>query len=206
MATEKPYTIPVYPSEPERMRMMVTESKLGGYIVGGDPDTACPGLWDWLVDEYGVRSMIDVGCGEGHALRFFEERGCDVLGVDAIAQEHPRIVQHNYREGPFPGPGEDVPDYDLAWSCEFVEHVAEEHIWNFMETFALGRTVLITHATPGQGGWNHVNEQHADYWIRAFASIGYQQDLDLTEQTRVLARQHGTVGNYYASSGLAFIR
>ena len=37
----------------------------------GDIHTWAPVLWNFLVQRYGVQSMLDVGCGEGHTVLFF---------------------------------------------------------------------------------------------------------------------------------------
>jgi SAM-dependent methyltransferase len=197
---------------------------LAGYVPGGDPATYYPGLWDWLVGTQEVRSVIDVGCGEGHALRYFRDRGCKVLGVDGIEQDDPDIVTHDYATDPVasaPGViaqngwlpwrryvGGDLnrDGFDLAWSCEFVEHVEERYVPNFLATFQCARLVLMTHAEPGQQGHHHVNCRTGDYWKGALAAFGYQFDAALTEQTRRLAAVNPDPHNHYRRSGLAFVR
>src|SRR5258705_11777792 len=107
---------------------------LGGYWIGGDDGTFAPEVWRALIDEKQVRSVIDVGCGEGHSTRWFVEEGLRVLGIEggeaavrnSAAPGH--VVQHDYNDGPYtPGEG-----FDLAWACEFVEHVAEAFVPNFL--------------------------------------------------------------------------
>jgi len=178
---------------------MVTNEHLGGFVKGGDPATWFPDLWRWLIDE-GVTSMLDVGCGEGHALNYFRSAGCTVFGVDGIPQEDPDIACHDFTTGPW------TPDakVDLVWSCEFVEHVEEAYLPNFLRAFQAAPLVLITHAEPGQAGYHHVNCRPADYWIGVMAAIGYEFDLRLTETTRAVARFNPNAWNHYARSGLAF--
>lgn len=194
-----------HPWVPEHMYVDWDRPHLGGYSKGGDPGSYCPELWTWLIEELGVDSVVDVGCGEGHALRFFEERGCHVVGVEGIAQDHPQIVRHDYTTGPWP---EKVKGNrmeaatDLAWCCEFVEHVEEEFIPNFLETFLMARIVLMTHAQPGQGGHHHVNCQSDFYWINWLDRAGFTFDLNLTRETHALVSPN----HYYAWSGLAFRR
>lgn len=192
---------PGTPEKPVMVGTILAAGHLGGYHVGGDPLSTYPALWSWLVDDYGVRSVIDVGCGEGVAVRFFRERGCEVLGVDGIEQGDPDIYKHDYTAGPFftsPVVGQQA---DLAWCCEFVEHVEERYIPNFLATFACAELVLMSHAVPGQGGHHHVNCRDDDYWVGVLAGIGYQKDDSLTAVTRELAGE-----GYYTWSGLAFKR
>jgi SAM-dependent methyltransferase len=180
----------------------VTEGHLGGYVKGGDSATYYPDLWRWLVDKLEVASVLDIGCGEGQALGFFRNLGCSVWGVDGIEQDDPDISQHDFTVAPW---RPDV-DVDLVWSCEFVEHVAERYIPNFLRAFRAGSLVLITHAEPGQAGYHHVNCRVADYWIGAMNAIGYELDTDLTQVTRGLAGFNPSPWNHYVRSGLAFRR
>ena len=179
---------------------------LGGYCLGGDEATYYPDLWRWLVEERGVRSVIDVGCGEGHAFQFFEGLlgRLNVTGIDGIPQEHPMIEQHDYTTGPYIPWGYEEEKADLVWSCEFVEHVEERYVPNFLETFRCADLVLMTHAEPGQLGHHHVNCQPDSYWIGAMAAIGYRLDQKLTDRARQLAALNRNPYNHFARSGLAF--
>lgn len=174
---------------------------LGGYIPGGDPATHYPDLWEWLVHE-GVKSVLDIGCGEGLALKFFGQLGCRVLGVDGVEQDDPSIICHDYTQGPLV-----IPDpFDLVWTCEFVEHVEEQYVPNFVTTFKAANAVLMTHAEPGQPGYHHVNCQPAEYWIATMKEAGYRFDEDFTRQARELAAINSFPINHFSRSGLAFVR
>jgi trans-aconitate methyltransferase len=171
------------------------------------------------VQEYQVRSVIDVGCGEGYMLRYLaDELGLrQVIGVDGVPQKRPNIVTHDYSAGPlYINPtngrvsrGRSVaphPWADLIWSCEFVEHVEEKYLRNYLATFACGSMVLMTHADPGQQGHHHVNCQTADYWRGVMAATGFYFDEQLTAVTRELSRENSSPYNHYSRSGLAFRR
>lgn len=181
---------------------------LGGYCEGGDEATYYPELWDWLVNDYAVRSVLDVGCGEGHAVNYFRTIGIElVLGIDGVAQPNGLIAQHDYTTGPVKGTvlrASGVDRFDLCWCCEFLEHVEERYLPNVLKTFSIADTLLITHAFPGQSGHHHVNCRSADYWIGAMAAIGYQLDNKLTVVTRELASLNRNPYNHYLRSGMAF--
>ena len=184
-----------------QQKAVVSEAYLGGYIVGGDPNTWYPELWDWIIAELGIKSVIDIGCGEGHSTKYFKEKGCIVLGVEgskAAIQNSPvkeSLIRHDYTKWPF------YPDteFDLAWSCEFVEHVEEKYLNNFLETFKASKYVFMTHALPGQGGYHHVNCQPKEYWINNLSEIGFEFDKELTQKAKKKAR-HG----YFMHTGLVF--
>lgn len=179
-----------------------SKAHLGGYIKGGDAATYYPDLWKWMVNKLGIKKVVDVGCGEGHALKFFrDELGCDVMGIDGLPQEDEDTSVHDFTDGPC-----HAPECDLIWCCEFVEHVEERFMLNFLTTFRYGKYVALTHAEPGQSGHHHVNCKHPQYWIGAMAAIGFKFDDILTKCARIAASSNANVFNHFKRSGLVFVR
>lgn len=116
-------------------------------------------------------SVVDVGCGEGHWGKVFEELGAEVVGLDGSAPE-PVISmrQADLSEG--------VPDdlgcFDLALCLEVAEHLPESSAADLVDGLCrLSPVVVFSAAVPGQGGTGHLNEQWPDYWAEHFASNGY---------------------------------
>ncbi len=181
---------------------MVVAGHLGGYIPGGDEATWFPDMWDWIVPTLGIRSVVDVGCGDGRAVDHFHTLGTRVTGVDGIPQDHPLIETHDFTTGPWPT---DDREWDLAWCCEFVEHVEERYVDNFLATFARCRWVLMTHALPGQAGWHHVNCQPRAYWIDRMQAIGFRTAAIQAALDRHAAR-NTSPWNHWTRSGIAFVR
>lgn len=178
----------------------VEHGHLGGYTPGGDPATYYPDLWRWLVETQGVGRVLDIGCGDGVAIDFFRSLGADVTGVEGTPQDHTCIVQWDvtaeHRWGP--------TGCDLVWCCEFVEHVEERYLPNWLDYLCATPLVLMTHAEPGQAGYHHVNCQPADYWIGVMAAKGFHLDREMTQTTRALASVNTNPYNHYRRSGLAF--
>ena len=176
---------------------------VGGYQFGGDPWTYYPNLWEWLVKggdtTKRVTSVVDVGCGEGHALRYFKKLGCEVIGLEQIPQTDPHILEHNFEEKPF------VPNstFDLLWSCEFVEHVDESKINNLVPVFKSARRIAMTHAFPGQFGVHHVNCQENVYWIDFLCRHGFSLNVVATLKAKEVVRTD--IGNsHFERSGMIF--
>jgi SAM-dependent methyltransferase len=173
---------------------------LGGATIGGDPSTYYPQMWNWIVSDLKVKSVIDVGCGEGVALRYFKELGCEVLGIDGLSIG-PDIIQHDYTLGPY----RPHKRYDLCYCVEFVEHVEEQFMRNFLRTFRCAKMIFLTHAFPGQQGVHHVNCQIIDYWKGALAAIGYHYDYTLTQIARAYAGFNTDQYNHFVRSGAVFL-
>ena len=148
---------------------------LGGYYEEGDGHTFTPDIWGWLLLEYGVESVIDIGCGTAVNLKWFQDMGCRVLGVeghpDAILKAKcGPVVLHDYTKGSL----EIDHRFDLCISTEFVEHVDAKYEANWFTSMRCADRVLMCHAVPGQGGHHHVNEQPAEYWVERFGQHGFR--------------------------------
>jgi hypothetical protein len=176
---------------------------LGGNIRHGDSWTFMPRLWTALVQRFGVSSMLDVGCGEGHAVKFFRSLGVVAHGIDGLPLNVHRAVTpialHDLKRGSMFMP------VDLVWSCEVAEHIDEKYVDNYVQTLANGKIIAMTHATPGQQGHHHVNCQDSYYWISKLIALGYQP-LDEVSQWRGYAREPWQEGNHFTMNGLLLAR
>lgn len=180
---------------------------LGGYIPGGDPATQFPDLWKWMIDVHECRMILDVGAGDGTALRTMKDLGATVIGIDGVPQDDPLIITHDYETGPIMNFEGSSAGFDMIWCCEFVEHIEQRYVPNFLATFgSSNRFILMTHGEPGQPGHHHVNNQPADYWKGALAAIGFEFDEQLTALSRGFASANLDQWNHYRRAGLAFRR
>lgn len=150
---------------------------LGGHF--GNSNTDAPTLHE-LVARYGIKSMLDVGCGPGGMLDIAQQLGLVAWGIDGDPHMARLNVQiHDYTEGPLP-----VIGWDLIWCVEFVEHVEERYRENYLATFAGGRVLFLTAAPPGFPGWHHVNCQPQGYWISLLEQHGWRLDTETTKWVR----------------------
>lgn len=163
----------------------MTEDHLGGHAGVTHIDK---GALEWLQKEYGVESMLDVGCGPGGMVDTAGQLGIKAFGIDGdrdLVTKWSKIsinkfMLHDFTLGPAPW----SYLYDLCWSVEFVEHVEEQYMANWIETMKLGQYVVITFAPPGWPGHHHVNCQPESYWIKQFGKYGLWHDGFATNQLR----------------------
>ena len=173
---------------------------LGGYLIGGDNETYCTEIWDWM-HSFGIKSVIDVGCGEAHSTKYMSDLCMDVIGIEGglnafkNSRLKNKVFLHDYTSGPF------IPNrkYDAVWCCEFVEHIEEKYIKNFLSTFSFAEYILMTHAAPKQQGYHHVNCQEAEYWIHELNNINYKYDENITMELR-------NIGNKVHSKRILFFK
>lgn len=164
---------------------------LGGAILdnGGDANTWMPDIWNRLIVDYQIRSVIDIGCGAGFVTKWFRDNLGDAVGVEGdptawSQRQTDAIVLHDYAKGPYtPTRG-----YDLGWCAEFVEHVDEKYIENWMATLQWCRYVAMTFAKIGQGGHHHVNEQEEPYWLKKFSEFGFSHVSEETQKMRATSK------------------
>jgi len=152
----------------------------------------------------GCRKMLDVGCGFGGQVKLAESLGWESYGVDGdwtVLPKESNFHLNDYTKGS-PTLTYEV---DLIWCVEFLEHVEEKYMDNYMSTFqdSKAKYLIVTHAVPGQAGHHHVNCQEEDYWLDAFKRYGFEYDETLTKQIR----EESTMKKpFVARTGLVFKR
>lgn len=182
------------------------------YREGMEPEAAKAGplLSRLICSEFRPTRVIDVGCGTGALLDAFRQAGCDTLGL-----EYSEAALKFCRSR-----GLDVRKFDLekdAWtdgdrnfdvvtSIEVAEHLPERVADSYVALLTrLAPVLVLTAATPGQGGVDHVNEQPHDYWIRKFEARGHRFDPALSERWRQELREGGAA-NWYSRNLMIFRR
>lgn len=130
--------------------------------------------------------MLDIGCGTGGMLELAELRDVKAVGIDGdFTLSYPpnlHIIVHDFTYGP--SIRLQSLEFDLAWSCEFLEHVEEQYVPNFMAAFQRCKYAVATAAPPGWAGHHHVNCQPKEYWINVFSQYGFEYDDEETQTIR----------------------
>lgn len=138
-----------------------------------------------------IRSVVDVGCGEGWWAEAFARRGCAVLGIDGDHVDSAVTpLGDNLIASDLTLPLPQVGRFDLAVSLEVAEHLPEWRAAGFVEDLCrLAPVVLFSAAIPHQTGAGHINLQWPSYWADLFYRHGYDFDgsirFDLWDDDRV---------------------
>jgi len=130
---------------------------LGGFAKF-DNGGISPAVFKRMIDTYGVKSFLDIGCGRGISTSWFHFHGVEVKCAegshDAVTKTllpdpENQLVEHDFSRGPW------WPEktYDAAWSVEFLEHVNSQFMYNYITAFRKAALIFVT-ASSGMG-WHH---------------------------------------------------
>jgi len=171
------------------------------------------GALNHMIKMLNVKSMLDIGCGPGGMVELAHSKGLRTTGIDGDfevkrSKVANRLIEiHDYTVGP----SNINESFDLAWSCEFVEHVHEEFVPNFMQDFKRANFVIMTYAPPGTPGHHHVNCQTDAYWKDIFTQYGFQYDANMTRQIKEVSTM-GRIKNgkiwkdFIKQTGMCFVK
>ena len=178
---------------------MALEQHLGGHANKTHLDH---GALNYLKDTFNAKTYLDIGCGPGGMVELAEQIGLDSLGIDGDytldRYNKNRFLIHDFTKGPAPVRG----TYDIGWSVEFVEHVYETYIPNYVQAFQSCKVLLLTYAPPGWEGHHHVNLQEEKYWIDTMSEYGLRYEAELTKEVR----QKSTLNVKVKKGKKAFVR
>lgn len=173
------------------------EEHLGGH--GGVTNIDPPVLL-YLKDRFNLKSMVDIGCGPGGMQEVARSLDMSWFGVDGdhtVVQNTENTRLHDFTKGKCVL----KKKFDLAWSVEFLEHVEEQYVDNYMSIFSKAKYVCCTAAPPGATGHHHVNCKDLDYWKDVFEKYKFVYDPEIT---RDLIRLSKMRKKFFKRSGMFF--
>jgi len=151
-------------------------------------------------------SLLDVGCGVGLWIREYQAQGVsDVFGIDGpwVPRKNLVISPEQFRSHDLTTPFRLGRTFDLVMCLEVAEHLPAGSADVLLDSLvAHGGLILFSAAIPGQGGFEHVNEQLQDYWIERFRARGFTA----YDALRPAIWNHPEVPYYYAQNALVFSR
>ncbi len=153
-----------------------------------------------ILERYQPRTVVDVGCGTGLLLVHLREAGVQVEGLEyseaackVCRERELKVHRVNLETDVLPSLRADV-----VVSTEVAEHLPESCADRFVDALCgIAGTVVLTAATPGQGGTDHVNEQPHEYWVGKFRARGMAFDEAATLAWRARWKDAGALACYY---------
>ena len=139
-----------------------------------------------LIEKYEVKSIIDIGCGPGGMKVLCDSLNVDWYGIDGDP-EVMKTTDHSLLYDFTQGTPVIDREFDLAWSTEFLEHIEEKYIPNFLPLFQKAKIVCCSAGLPGWPGHNHVNCQPPEYWIDVFKDYGFEYDGEYTDYLKSIS-------------------
>lgn len=136
-----------------------------------------------------TESVIDYGCGAGWFLYYLRKYGVpDVVGLepnknivkfldasiknDVSFRSLKRKINLNRR-------------FDVAMNIEVIEHIDAKYGDTALENITRHSDYLVfSAATPGQGGYGHVNEQPFEYWEMKLNLLNFYCNKEETAKFR----------------------
>lgn len=160
---------------------------LGGNFKEINIATYSPPAYEYLINNFKINSVLDVGSGIGYSAKWFADRGLDVTAIEGLEENVKNAVIPtllvDLTEQSF------TKDVDLVYCVEVVEHIEEKYLENLLDTLCCGKYLFVTHALPGQTGYHHVNCQSTEYWLEHFKNRRYKLLEEPTAKLQELSKE-----------------
>ena len=180
------------------------DQKFFDYVNAGAIRSA-KGLLPLLADME-IKSVLDVGCGQGAWLSVWREFGVgDITGIDGnyVDVDRLKIPKEHFVVGDLREPFDLGRDFDLVQCLEVAEHLPEISARSLVTSLTRhANLVLFSAAAKGQGGENHINEQSYDYWRQLFA----QKDFVAFDSIRPKILDDKSIEAWYRYNTFLYIR
>lgn len=158
-----------------------------------------------ILYEFGKNKVVlDIGCANGDLVKhcnFYcnsEAYGIDgdyyAINFYSDTAIRKNLICHDYTNGR----SNFNKKVDLVISIDFLEHVEEKYIDNYMKDFSLGKLIIIHTPPKGTKGWHHVNTNDKYYWIETFKKYNLIFDEKLTDLVR-------NISEYYNPRDMMYI-
>ena len=189
--------------------MNKTPEHLGGHLNRTNTDEP---LLRYVKDRFKIETMLDIGCGPGGMKEIANGMGIDWYGVDGdttVIENTDYSLVHDFTFGE----AKIDKTFDLIWCTEFLEHIEEKYVPNYMPLFEKGKMAVVTAAPPGWPGHHHVNCREESYWVDIFKNYGLRFNEQLTNEFKTISKMNPIAGyqmgdrkNFFKRAGMVFLK
>lgn len=166
------------------------------------------GILNFLYED-GVKSVIDLGCGNGYYVKRLNDAHVYCRGYDGnpytreFALDGNCFVYDLTTKLPL---GVRLHPFGWALSLEVGEHIPREYEQIFINNIAMSCTegAIISWAIPDQGGDGHVNCRTNEYIINEFQKVHLVFDLLITARLRSCASPYPQTGYWFKNTLMVF--
>ena len=141
-------------------------------------------LSDAIIEMFPVKSVIDIGCGNGQYTKNFLDVGIACEGYDGSPLT-PEITGGLCKIRDFTQPVY-VGKFDLVLCLEVGEHIPAIYERQFFTNlcFAAKEWICLSWGIMGQGGYGHINCHDNEYVINEMTVRGFAFDLEKSNHLR----------------------
>ena len=170
---------------------------LGGHGMKTNTDES---LIKHLKENYNTKSLLDLGCGPGGMKEVCKKYNINWYGIDGdhtVIADSDETKLHDFTKGPLSLERR----FDVVWCTEFLEHVEEQYIDNYMPLFKLGNMAIVTAAPPDHEGYHHVNCKDLEYWTTVFEKYDLKYNEILSEEFKSVSTMRK---DFFKKTGMVF--
>lgn len=173
-----------------------TSKHLGGHA---DITHVDAGAVAALTKSFPLKTILDLGCGPGDMRNVAGRFGLQWIGIDGDPRvASSGIISHDFNEGPIHWNF----TADIVWCVEFVEHVGEMYVDNYLSLLQNAGVLVLTAAPRGATGHHHVNCQNPEYWIGRIQTETLRFHLGMTDKVRQASTMKR---DFIRSRGMVFV-
>jgi len=165
-------------------------------------------LLGYLPANLTARTLLDAGCGTGALLAQLKQNGFKLRGLEYSDAGIASCRERGLHVEKFDLESEEAIEgsWDLTVSFEVAEHLPESMADNYVRVITqFSPVVIMSAATVGQGGKDHVNEQPHEYWIAKMRRRSFDYDEETSHQVRAEWAENG-VAPWYVNNAMIFRR
>jgi hypothetical protein len=148
------------------------------------------------------KSVMDVGCAIGDYVHYWKNFiGITAYGIEGSKNAEEYFMTDGIYIRDLREPLQLDLRVDLVTCFEVAEHIEPEYSHQFrLNLTQLSDQILMSAASPGQGGHYHVNCRPAEYWKDNFSDLGYDYNEEPITLIRALWepwRKKKEMSSYY---------